>query len=101
MPLFRKHHVRLLVTGHDHLYDHFVERYDDKGVTYRMDTSSPAAAARRATGYIGEPDLRAYIAASPAENIRVEHLMRPGDTAAGIPTTSSSSAWTAIACRSR
>jgi hypothetical protein len=37
------------------------------------------------TGYIGEPDLRAYIAASPADNIRVEHLMRPGDTGALNP----------------
>src|SRR5262249_60674163 len=38
MPMFRKHHVRLIVAGHEHLLDHFVERYDDQGVTYRMDT---------------------------------------------------------------
>ncbi len=28
--------------------------------------------------YVGEPDLRAYLAAGAAENVRVEHLMRPG-----------------------
>ena len=85
MPLFRKHHVRLLVTGHDHLFDHWVERYDDKGVTYRIDTVITGGGGAPLYGYIGEPDLRAYIAASPAENIRMEHLVRPGDTAATNP----------------
>lgn len=80
MPLFRKHHVRLLVTGHDHLYDHWVERYDDRGVTYRMDTIVTGGGGAPLYGYIGEPDLRAYQAASAADNIRVEHLLRPGDT---------------------
>jgi calcineurin-like phosphoesterase family protein len=85
MPLFRKHHVRLLVTGHDHLYDHWVERYDDKGVTYRMDTLVTGGGGAPITGYIGEPDLRAYAAASPADNIRLEHLMKPGEGAATNP----------------
>lgn len=85
MPLFRKHHVRLLVTGHDHLYDHWVERYEDKGVTYRMDTLVTGGGGAPRYGYIGEPDLRAYAAGSPAQNIRVEHPMRPGDTAADNP----------------
>ena len=35
VPLFRKHHVALLVCGHDHLYDHFVEHYIDAGVVRR------------------------------------------------------------------
>jgi Calcineurin-like phosphoesterase len=85
MPLFRKHHVRLLLTGHDHLYDHWVERYDHAGVTYRMDTIITGGGGAPRTGYIGEPDLRAYVAASAAENIRVEHLMRPGDSGAMNP----------------
>jgi calcineurin-like phosphoesterase family protein len=85
MPLFRKHHVRLLVTGHDHLYDHWVERYDGNGATYRIDTLVTGGGGAPIYGYIGEPDLRAYAAASPAENIRIEHLMRPGDTPAENP----------------
>lgn len=85
MPLFRKHHVRLLVTGHDHLYDHWVERYDGNGTTYRIDTLVTGGGGAPLYGYIGEPDLRAYAAASPAENIRIEHLMRPGDTPAENP----------------
>src|SRR5262245_30019536 len=34
MPLFRKHHVRMLIAGHDHLFDHWVERYSSGGSTY-------------------------------------------------------------------
>jgi hypothetical protein len=85
MPLFRKHHVRLLLTGHDHLYDHWVERYDDAGATYRIDTIITGGGGAPRTAYIGEPDLRTYIAASPAANIRMEHLLRPGDTTAMNP----------------
>ena len=85
MPLFRKHHVRLLLTGHDHLYDHWVERYDDAGTTYRIDTIITGGGGAPRTAYIGEPELRAYLAASPAANIRMEHLLRPGDTPAMNP----------------
>lgn len=36
-PLFRRHHVRMTITGHDHLLDHWVEPYEDNGVAYRLD----------------------------------------------------------------
>jgi len=85
MPLFRKHHVRMLVTGHDHLYDHWVERYDEAGVTYRMDTLVTGGGGAPLYGYIGEPDLRAYASAAPAANVRMEHLMKPGPTGAEEP----------------
>jgi hypothetical protein len=85
MPLFRKHHVRMLIAGHDHLYDHWVERYDDQGATYRMDTIVTGGGGAPIYTYAGEPDLRAYVAAAPAANLRVEHLMKPGATAAENP----------------
>jgi hypothetical protein len=85
MPLFRKHHVRMLLTGHDHLFDHWVERYDSEGATQRMDVIVSGGGGAPIYTYIGEPDLRPYIAASPAENIRVEHLMKPGASAAENP----------------
>jgi hypothetical protein len=28
--------------------------------------------------YVGEPDLRAYVAANAAQNVRVDHLLKPG-----------------------
>ena len=80
MPLFRKHHVRMLVTGHDHLFDHWVERYDDAGVTYRMDQIVTGGGGAPRYGYQGEPDLRAYLSANAAANLKVEHLMKPGPT---------------------
>ena len=30
-PLFRRHHVRMTITGHDHLFEHWIERYTDGG----------------------------------------------------------------------
>jgi hypothetical protein len=80
MPLFRKHHVRMLVTGHDHLFDHWVERYDDAGVTYRMDQIVTGGGGAPSYGYQGEPDLRAYLSANATANVKVEHLTKPGPT---------------------
>src|SRR5262249_31184774 len=77
MPLFRKHHVRLLVTGHDHLFDHFVERYSDGGKTYRLDCLVTGGGGAPKYGYVGEPDLRPYLAAGAKENVRVDHLTKP------------------------
>ncbi len=78
MPLFRRHHVRMLITGHDHLYDHWVERYADKGTTYRMDTIVTGGGGAPVYTYSGEPNLGAYIAGDVAANIKVEHLVKPG-----------------------
>ena len=36
-------------------------------------------------GYIGEPDLRAYAAAASADKVRVEHIMKPGETGEDNP----------------
>ena len=85
MPLFRKHHVRLIVAGHEHLYDHFVERYEDRGTAYRMDTIVTGGSGAPIYTYNGEPDLRAYMAAGAAANVKVEHLMKPGATPAENP----------------
>jgi hypothetical protein len=81
MPLFRRHHVDLVVTGHDHLFDHWVERYEDQGLPYRMDTIVTGGGGAPLYGYAGEPDLSAYAAATPAAAIKVEHLLKPGPAA--------------------
>jgi hypothetical protein len=78
VPLFRKHHVAMIVAGHDHLYDHWVERYVDSGVTYRMDSLVTGGGGAPIYPYVGEPDLNAYVAAGAAQNVRVEHLIKPG-----------------------
>jgi hypothetical protein len=78
MPLFRKHHVEFLVTGHEHFFEHWVERYRQAGVTYRIDQIVTGGGGAPLYGYTGQPDLRAYIAASPADSVRMQHLARPG-----------------------
>jgi hypothetical protein len=77
-PLFRKHHVRMTIAGHDHLLDHWIERYTDHEVTYRRDDVVTGGGGAPVYLYTGEPDLSEYLAAGAAENVRVEHLAKPG-----------------------
>lgn len=79
MPLFRRHGVELLLTGHDHLFDHWVERYRDaSGRWRRIDQIVSGGGGAPLYSYSGEPDLRAYSASSGSDSVRVQHLARPG-----------------------
>lgn len=79
MPLFRKHHVRMLVTGHEHLFEHWVERYrDSTGAQQRIDQLVTGGGGAPLYPLSGTPDLRAYQAASGADSARVRWLVRPG-----------------------
>jgi hypothetical protein len=79
MPLFRQHGVKLLLTGHEHLFEHWVERWvDARGVPHRMDQIVSGGGGAPLYAYTGEPDLRAYVRADSASRLRVEHLVRPG-----------------------
>ena len=85
LPLFRKHRVRMTITGHDHLLDHFVERYEDGGKKYRMDHLLSGGGGAPTYIYSGEPDLSLYLKENAAQNVTVEHLMKPGPTVAANP----------------
>lgn len=79
MPLFRKHKVELLATGHEHFFEHFVERWRDaSGTTRRMDQIVSGGGGAPLYSYQGEPDLRDYVRAAGADSVRVTHLVRPG-----------------------
>jgi hypothetical protein len=80
MPLFRNHHVTMTIAGHDHLLDHWVERYSSGGTTFRMDAIVTGGGGAPSYRYAGEPDLRAYTTAAANEDVRVEHLLKPGST---------------------
>ena len=84
-PLFRKHHVRMTLTGHDHLYDHWIERYADKGTAYRIDHVVTGGGGAPIYTYRGEPEVTGYLAAGANQNVRLEHPMKPGSTAAQNP----------------
>lgn len=78
MPLFRRHHVRILFAGHDHLYEHWVERYRDSTGWHRMDQIVSGGGGAPLYAYRGEPNLTQYVRASPADSIRLDHVVRPG-----------------------
>lgn len=85
VPMFRRNHVRLLIAGHDHLYDHFVELYDENNVSYRMDDIVTGGGGAPIYTYDSEPKLDAYLAAGRAQNVRVQHLTKPGRMAEDNP----------------
>jgi hypothetical protein len=79
MPVFRQYHVTALFTGHEHLFEHWVERYQDEATNkFRMDIIVTGGGGAPLYGYRGEPKLTDYIDASPSEKISVEHLVKPG-----------------------
>jgi len=78
MPLFRQYHVKLLLAGHEHLFEHWVERYTDASGEHRLDEIVSGGGGAPLYGYYGEPDLTAYLTANAASHVRVEHLVRPG-----------------------
>src|SRR5579862_7153685 len=81
MPLFRKNHVDLMFAGHEHVFEHWFERYvDDQGRRQRIDEIVSGGGGAPLYTYNGEPDLRDYRAAGRADSVRVQHLVRPGVT---------------------
>ena len=78
MPLFRQHHVRLMLAGHEHFFEHWVERYQDSnGKSYRLDEIVSGGGGAPPYPYRGEPDLRGYVRSDSAARITLEHLVRP------------------------
>ncbi len=78
MPLFRKHGVDLLFTGHEHLFEHWTERYrDGSGHQQRMDQIVSGGGGAPPHEYWSEPDLSAYLDAAASNSVEVTHLVRP------------------------
>jgi len=79
MPLFRKHGVELVFTGHEHLFEHWIERYiDGTGQWRRMDQIVSGGGGAPIYRYRGEPSLVAYTADAVADSVSVTHLVGPG-----------------------
>lgn len=85
MPLFRTHHVRMTITGHDHLFDRFVEHYDDSTGTHRMDHIVSGGGGAPIYSYRDEQDLRLYASTAAPVRVQVEHPIRPGVEEADNP----------------
>jgi hypothetical protein len=85
MPLFRRHHVKLMLTGHEHFYEHWVERYWDASGRHRLDEIVTAGGGAPHYTYTGEPDLTEYVTSASASRVSLEHLARPSADTTGNP----------------
>ena len=78
MPLFRAHHVKILFAGHDHLFEHWIERYVDGAGQHRMDLVVTGGGGAPIYTYQGEPDLTSYLRANESSQVQLVHLVTPG-----------------------
>jgi 3',5'-cyclic AMP phosphodiesterase CpdA len=78
MPLFHAHHVRAVFSGHEHLFEHWVEHYADAGGTHRMDLVVSGGGGAPLSFYTGEPNLDDYLKANEAGKVKLDHLVKPG-----------------------
>lgn len=85
LPLFREHHVRMTITGHEHFFEHWVERYQQGTNKYRMDHLVTGGGGAPIYTYQGEPALKDYLAAGATEKVALQHLVKPGTWAGDNP----------------
>jgi hypothetical protein len=78
--------VDAIFSGHEHLFEHWVERYQDSGGhNRRLDEIVTGGGGAPLYGFQGEPDTRDYIQAYAAEKVQLEHLVRPALEPGGTP----------------
>jgi hypothetical protein len=78
MPLFNANHVRAVFSGHEHLFEHWVEHYTDAIGSHRMDLVVSGGGGAPIYSYSGEPNLGEYLKANEANKVTLEHLVKPG-----------------------
>lgn len=78
MPLFRKHHVKVFFNGHDHFFEHWVERYEDSAGKHRLDHVLTGGGGAPLYAYAGDPDTRDYVKAYAAEKVTLDRIAKPG-----------------------
>ncbi len=82
MPLFNAHHVNAVFAGHDHVFEHWIERYEDLAGSHRMDLVVTGGGGAPPYPYVSEPDTRDF---SSANQAKLEHLVKPGLNAGDTP----------------
>jgi len=85
MPLFHANHVRALFSGHEHLFEHWVEHYADSSGTHRMDLIVSGGGGAPLYPYMGEPDIDGYLKANESNKVKLEHIVKPGTEEAPSP----------------
>ena len=77
MPLFNANHVRAVFSGHEHLFEHWIEHYSDASGAHRMDLIVSGGGGAPIYNYTGEPDLTDFIKANAANHVTLQHLVKP------------------------
>jgi hypothetical protein len=85
MPLFHTHHVRAVFSGHEHLFEHWVEHYTDSSGTHRMDLVVSGGGGAPIYPYTGEPDLDGYLKTNESLKVSLQHLVKPGNEDSPTP----------------
>ncbi len=78
MPLFHANHVRVVFSGHEHLFEHWVEHYTDASGLHRMDLVVSGGGGAPIYAYTGEPNVDDYLKANESSKVKLEHLVKPG-----------------------
>lgn len=78
MPLFNANHVRAVFSGHEHLFEHWVEHYSDAAGSHRMDLIVSGGGGAPIYIYTGEPDLQDFLKANAANKVSLQHIVKPG-----------------------
>src|SRR5215470_2203526 len=77
MPLFHKHHVRLFLVGHEHIFEHWVEHYQDEAGQHRLDQIVTGGGGAPLYVYSGDPDTRQYIKDNESQKITLDRVAKP------------------------
>lgn len=85
MPLFNANHVTIVFSGHEHLFEHWIEHYTDATGAHRMDLVVSGGGGAPIYFYTGEPDLRDFLKTNEASKVTLEHLVRPGNEDSPTP----------------
>jgi hypothetical protein len=78
VPLFRRHHAAILFSGHEHLFEHWVERYEDSAGMHRLDHITTGGGGAPLYIYRGEPDVLGYLKSNEGDKVTLDHIVRPG-----------------------
>ncbi len=70
MPLFRANHVDAVFSGHEHFFEHWVERYTDAAGPHRMDLVVSGGGGAPLYSYRQDPDTCDYVRVSGAASVR-------------------------------
>jgi calcineurin-like phosphoesterase family protein len=77
MPLFHQHHVRIFFAGHEHLFEHWVERYQDEAGEHRLDQIVTGGGGAPLYVYSGDPDTRDYIKQNESQKLTLDRIAKP------------------------